>query len=88
MKVTFRKEKNGNILAVFGHLWAWWDTLLTAYTRNEQHTAIDLEYYRHKTTPATPEEYAPILAELRAAGYDDLQIVHRLPLRKIYADFC
>lgn len=88
MKVAFRKETNGVILAVFGQLWAWWDTLLTAYTHDGQHTAIDPEHYRNKTTPARPEEYAPLLAELRAAGYDDLQIVHRLPLRKIYADFC
>ena len=88
MIVTFRKESNGTILAVFGQLWAWYDTQLTAYAHEGQHTATTPEYYRNRTTPATPEEYAPLLAELRALGYDDLQIVHRLPLRKIYADFC
>lgn len=86
MKVIFRKEKDGTILAVFANLWAWWDTLLTGYTHIGQHTAIDPEYYRTQTKPATPEEYKPLLAELRGIGYDDLQVSRRLPLRKIYAD--
>jgi hypothetical protein len=88
MKVTFRKEKDGTILAVFGQLWAWYDTQLTAYAHIGQHTATTPEYYRTKTKPATPEESAPLLAELRALGYDDLQVVRRLPLRRIYAGFC
>ena len=77
MRVTFRKERDGEILAVFALKWNA-DTL-TGYAHIGQHCSVCFDYYRTSTKPATPEEYAPLLAELRAIGYDDLRVVKRLP---------
>ncbi len=77
MRVTFRKERDGEILAVFALKWDAYT--LTGYAHIGQHTAVDCGYYRDCTKPATPEEYAPLLAELRAIGYEDLRVVKRLP---------
>lgn len=84
MKVTFRKERDGELLAVFAELAT--PHTLTAYAHVGQHTDVSLEYYRECTKPATPGEYAGLLAELRAIGYDDLRVVKRLPsIAKIWA---
>lgn len=73
-RVIFRKWKdNGGVIAFFpdqkeAH------GLIGSYEHVGQHGAAA---YPNYTTPATPAEYAPLLAELRGIGYDDLHIVRR-----------
>ena len=73
-RVMFRKWKgNGAIIAFFPDQPD--GPYLMSYAHIGQH---GLASYPHpKTEPATPEEYAPLLAELRRIGYSDLKIVAR-----------
>ena len=83
-KVTFRKERDGAILAVFAELAT--PYTLACYSSVGQHGSVCLEYYRTMTRPATPDEYRGLLGELAGIGYHDLQIVKLLPsLAKIWA---
>lgn len=84
MKVTFRKVYDGEIIAVFASPWSRRGYDLTCYATIGQHGPIDVEFYRDCTKPATPGEYAGLLSELRAIGYDDLRIVKRLPIADIF----
>lgn len=79
-KVFFRKEINGEILAVFPESWKtnYWG----CYAHIGQHSDCMPEYVRECTKPAKPQEYADLLAELRRIGYDNLQILKRMPKRK------
>ena len=74
-RVIFRKWKgNGDIIAFFPDQPD--GPYLMSYAHIGQH---GLASYPHpKTEPATPEEYAPLLAELRRIGYTDLKIVARV----------
>ena len=40
------------------------------------------------TKPATPDEYADLLAELKSIGYDDLQICKRINQNACRRSFC
>ncbi len=75
MRVVFRKWKgSGDVIAFFldcpetpGHC--------MSYEHVGQHGAA--AYPHPQTEAATPEEYTPLLRELRSIGYDDLKIVKR-----------
>jgi len=76
-KVAFRKDKqDGEIVAVFPETNDGTNTY-TSYAHYGQHSACCGAWVVESTRPAKPEEYAELLAELRAIGYDDLQIVSR-----------
>ncbi|MBR1473076.1 MAG: hypothetical protein IJ602_02315 [Paludibacteraceae bacterium] len=49
------------------------------YAHIGQHSDCCREWATQDTRNATPNEYAPLLAELRTIGYDDLQIIKRMP---------
>ena len=83
-RVVFRKEKNGDILAVFDEIFDI-NYNLASYAHIGQHGGCSLEYYR-STKPATAGEYAELLNELKYIGYDDLKICKRLPISKIYSN--
>lgn len=74
-RVMFRKWKgNGAIIAFFPDKPD--GPYLMSYAHIGQH---GLASYPHpQTEPATPEEYAPLLAELRSIGYSNLKIVTRV----------
>ena len=80
-KVFFRKECTGEILAVFPETW-YNNYFWGCYAHYGQHSDCMPEYVRDSTTPAKPQEYADLLAELRRIGYDNLQILKRMPKRK------
>ena len=82
--VVFRRENNGEILAVFGEI-ADNNYNLVCYAHIGQHAACSLEYYRN-TKPASAGEYQNLLNELKYIGYDDLKICKRLPISKIYSN--
>jgi len=75
-KVIFRKYKQGgDILALFpkenqGH------GSCLCYQFIGQHGAADYGYCLTFTVLATPEEYAPLLAELQSIGYN-LKVMKR-----------
>ena len=70
--VVFRKEKfNGEIVAVFPHE-DYNRFLVSCYAHIGQHSGCSLDYVRKGTSPATPEEYAPLLRELKSIGYDPI----------------
>ena len=78
--VLFRKYKTHprNIVAVFPDLPGTNDpSTVTVYEHNGQHSHASYVTMIAITTPATPEEYAPLADELIRQGYDDLQPVRR-----------
>jgi hypothetical protein len=50
---------------------------MSCYAHIGQHSTADESYVR-AAKPASPDQYADLLAELRSIGYDDLKIIHRL----------
>ena len=75
-RVTFRKWKDtGDIIAFFPDQHER-NGLIMAYEHHGQHGSA--MYPHSQTLPASPEEYAPLLAELKQLGYDDLRIVGRV----------
>lgn len=66
LPVIFRKESDGTILAVFptqAESYSGWHML--CYGHIGQHGTCSIEYY-WSMRPASPEEYADLLAELTA----------------------
>lgn len=60
-----RRKRDAQITAVFPTLPANRDGNMTCYAHIGQHGACSLAWYHDKTRPAAPDEYAPLLAELR-----------------------
>lgn len=74
-RVIFRKWKsNGDLIAFFP------DQKDGPYIASYQHVGQHgrASYPHPQTDPATPEEYADLLAELRRIGYSELKIVTRV----------
>lgn len=70
LDVIFRADRYGEhageVTAVFPTLAATHDTyVVLSYAHIGQHGACDRRWYQSRTRAATPEEYAPLLAELR-----------------------
>lgn len=76
-RVVFRKEKDGNILAVFNVI-ADCNYNLLSYAHLGQHGGCSYEYYIKETKPAKESEYQELLKELKQIGYNDLKICKRL----------
>lgn len=86
-KVCFRQDgESTDVIAVFPEIQ--WDNLpsLACYEHYGQHGGCTADWVSACTRPATPEEYADLLAELKRIGYDDLVILPRMPrvARKFY----
>lgn len=78
MKVLFRVDrKSREVVAVFPTERNRGDIM--CYAHVGQHSDCCREWVTQDTRNATPNEYAPLLAELRTIGYDDLQIIKRMP---------
>jgi hypothetical protein len=79
--VIFRKEKDGEILALFPYVV---DTLagdVMSYAHLGQHGAASYNYCIRKSKPAKPEEYKDLFAELESLGYN-LRVIKRQSGRK------
>ena len=76
-RVIFRFDKSAQeVVAVFPYL-APSGNYMTCYSHVGQHSGCSLDWYR-RTRPATPEQYAPLLAELRGiyeTGPDAVRLV-------------
>lgn len=78
VKVIFRKSKF-ELFALFPGLAGTNDaSTCTSYAHLGQHSSADYSHCIATSRPATPEEYAPLLAELRGiyeAGPDAVRLV-------------
>ncbi len=84
--VIFRKfRKGGDVLALFP-LVAHDRTgdLCASYQHIGQHGAADPYFVTLATTPAKPEEFAPLAAELTRIGYD-LKVGRKIPSNALAA---
>lgn len=78
-RVTFRKWKDsGDVIAFFPDQRD--GQYIVSYEHVGQHG--NASYPHPQTVPASPDEYAPLLAELKSIGYDDLRIVRRVQRAK------
>lgn len=77
--VIFKRFKDGDIIALFPAMAGDSNPYKTcgSYQHIGQHSAASVDLAR-ELKHATPEEYAPLLAELRRIGYDDLKIMKRV----------
>jgi hypothetical protein len=77
-RVIFRKWRNsGDIIALFPDIKADFMGGCLSYEHVGQHAAATYNLVVAATRPATPAEYAELLAELQRIGYDDLRVVTR-----------
>lgn len=84
-KVIFRKYKDGEIIALFPMvLFAKNPSLCQCYVKVGQHGSAHPEATVHATKPAKPEEYDELLKELERIGYDDIKVIHRIPVNAYY----
>jgi hypothetical protein len=75
-EVIFRKEKDGDILALFPHEI---DTLIGdiwCYAHVGQHSGADYDYCIQKSKPAKANEYQYLKEELESLGYN-LKVIKR-----------
>lgn len=75
-RVIFRKWRDTNDVIAFFPDQRERNGLIMAYERHGQHGSA--MYPHPQTEPASPAEYADLLAELKAIGYDNLRIVKRV----------
>jgi len=79
--VIFRKEKDGEILALFPYsLWNFAGDVV-CYAHLGQHGAADYNGCIRKSKPAKPEEYKDLLNELQGLGYN-LRVIKKQSGRK------
>lgn len=76
IKVAFRKFRDGEIIALFPELEEG-RGLCASYMHIGQHGAADYLGVIDMTKRATWEEFFELLDELRAIGYDNLQLIKR-----------
>lgn len=68
VSVAFRADNYG-VTAVFADGPVRPRDFRTCYSHDGQHSSCNKSWYQANTRPATPEEYAPLLAELERIGY-------------------
>ena len=83
--IIFRKDKEGEVMAVLPYEIADLSNNMTCYVHIGQHSAMSPVYYR-ETKPATPEEYRDLLEELINIGYEP-EIKKRINWRR-YSQEC
>lgn len=77
-KVIFKLEKSGDVFAAFPEFPGDMNPAnMCSYAHVGQHGAASMHYVAD-CKPATPEQYAALLKELVAIGYDDLRIVRKM----------
>jgi hypothetical protein len=75
-KVIFRVMLNGEVIALFPEIAGDRNAgNCMSYMHIGQH---GVAYAKLDRRLATPEEYAPLLAELQRVGYDDLRVMKRV----------
>ena len=73
-EVLFRKEKSGDVVAIFPYMISDYNGNITCYSHLGQHSGCDPLYVR-ETKPTT--DFKDLLCELECIGYD-VKIVRRI----------
>ena len=81
-EVCFRKEKDGEILAVFPYI-SYRNYKILCYAHMGQHSECTWPYVLEQTKKAKPEEYKDLYNELVSIGYQ-LRILQKPMHRKMY----
>jgi len=80
-KVVFRKFADGQVIAIFPEI-IWREPFwFTSYMHAGQHGGCTRSVI-YDTAPATPDEYASLLRELKEIGYNDLKVFQKITLPK------
>lgn len=78
VKVIYRKDSDGNILAFFPELSANYGNIV-CYQHIGQHGEASTNYYTNNTEKATPNEYKELHKELKSIYHDaELSVKQRL----------
>ena len=77
VKVIFRKNKDGEAIAFFPELYVQYGNIMS-YMHIGQHGEASLDFY-YSTKKANPQEYEPLLNELKVV-YDDCILTVRQKL--------
>lgn len=78
LRVVFRRWRDsGEVIALFPDSEWDWRGNVASYQHIGQHGGADYSGVVSRSTLATPEQYADLLAELVSIGYDDLRVVKR-----------
>ena len=87
-KVIFRKEESG-VIAIFPHIiGSRVQKTVLCYSHNEQHSSCDYMDTIRFSKPASQTEANELLKELVfTAGYENLQIIKKASLSKVYGQF-
>lgn len=83
--VIFRMPRDGSPVEAFLPSEPTLGGYVTCYAHVGQHGAAEYTYYRDRTRPAKPEEYADLLSELRGIyerDGDTLKVMRRMPPRR------
>lgn len=89
IEVIFFKENDGEVFAYFPNLTADQRGNMTCYSHTGQHSACSKEYLIGREL-ATPEEFTPLLNELKDQGYQNLKVLNekkKRTLTDIYLNF-
>jgi len=82
-RVKFYLDNGGDVFAYFPDILTDSKGNNTCYSHIGQHSACSPNYVKGKKL-ATPEQFAPLLAELKGQGYENLQVIDpRQTLTKI-----
>ena len=73
--VMFRKDKDGDVVAILDEWWNESDGEITCYSHIGQHGGCVREWVEKETVPANRNEYMALLSELERQGYDNLAVV-------------
>jgi len=74
--VTFRKWKDGSILALFPHCVDTYEGGVSSYEHIGQHSSADYGHCIYDTKPAKEHEYKSLKDELESIGYN-LNVIKR-----------
>lgn len=80
-EVIFRRESDGQILAVFPYDISTHEGEITVYAHLGQHSQADYNYCVMNCKPAKESEYTPLFQELESIGYN-LKTIKRRNYKK------
>lgn len=88
LKVIFRIETGGDILAIFPEVPGTNEYDVSSYAHIGQHGACSIQYYQRNTRPANPEQSASLLRELKSIYETGPDAVKLIPAIRFYpSDF-
>jgi hypothetical protein len=85
-EVTFRKFKDGQVIALLPHEVSDYDGNITSYMHIGQHSSATYNHVVSMTKLATPRDYADLLAEMESLGYN-IKVISKQNRTKYLANY-